>query len=576
MLSDNEGSTTFQYQENDTAMKKILITGGVAGGATAAARIRRLDENAEIILLERGEYISFANCGLPYYIGGSIKKREDLLVTTAEDFSLRYRIDIRPFSEVVAIAPDEKTVDIKEVKTGKIYREHYDRLILSPGAAPLKPAIEGIDDERIFTLRNIPDTDRIKHRVDNLAPRSAVVVGGGFIGLEMAENLAHRGLKVTLVEMADQVMAPLDFEMAHLVHTHLIEKGVDLVLKNGVKRFIPGKDGIGVETSDGRIIECGMVLFAAGVSPENKLAKDAGLDMGERGGIRVNDALLTSDPFIYAVGDAIETRDYITGAPAMIPLAGPANKQGRIAADNVSGRRSTFKGALGTAVAKVFDLTVASTGKNEKSLKSLGIPYKKSYTTSGSNASYYPGAESMSIKLLFSPANGRILGAQIVGGKGVDKRIDVIATAIRGSLSVYDLEELELAYAPPYSSAKDPVNIAGFVAANILKGDMEPIYPEDIAGLDPAAHVLLDLRTPLERRLNGALQNAVNIPIDDLRTKLGDLAKDKTYILYCAVGLRGYIGYRILTQNGFRAKNLSGGMALCGHCGNLLAGKGKA
>lgn len=556
-------------------MKKILITGGVAGGATAAARLRRLDENAEIILLERGEYISFANCGLPYHIGGVIKNRDDLLVTTAEDFSARYRIDIRPFNEVKDVFPSEKTVEILDVHSGKVYRETYDSLILSPGAAPLKPAIDGIDDERIFTLRNIPDTDRIKQLVDSRNPQSAVVVGGGFIGLEMAENLAHRGIKITLVEMAAQVMAPLDFEMAHLVHTHLREKKVGLILNSAVKRFIPQKDRVQVETSDGTVIDCDMVLFAAGVRPENELAQNAGLALGNRGGIHVNDALQTSDPSIYAVGDAIETRDFVTGAPAMIPLAGPANRQGRIAADNIAGRRSTYKGTLGTAVAKVFDLTVASTGSNEKSLKARNIPYKKSYTTSASHATYYPGAEYMNVKLLFSPGSGRVLGAQIVGGKGADKRIDVIATAIKGGMTVYDLEELELAYAPPYSSAKDPVNIAGFVAANILKGDMDVIYPEDIAGLDPSTHVIVDLRTPLERRMNGSLQNAVNIPVDDLRQRLGELDKDKTVILYCAVGLRGYIAYRILTQHGFKARNLSGGMALCGHCGDLLARKKK-
>lgn len=556
-------------------MKKILITGGVAGGATAAARLRRLDENAEIILLERGEYISFANCGLPYHIGGIIKNRADLLVTTAEDFSSRYRIDIRPFSEVKAVFPAEKTVEILDARSGKVYRESYDTLILSPGAAPLRPPIEGIDDERIFTLRNIPDTDRIKQIVDSRNPKSAVVVGGGFIGLEMAENLAHRGLKITLVEMAAQVMAPLDFEMAHLVHAHLRAKKVNLILNSGVKRFIPQKDRVQVETSDGTVIDCDMVLFAAGVRPENELAQNAGLALGERGGIRVSDALQTSDPSIYAVGDAIETRDLVTGAPAMIPLAGPANRQGRIAADNIAGRRSTYKGTLGTAVAKVFDLTVASTGKNEKSLKARNIPFRKSYTNSASHASYYPGAEYMNVKLLFSPGSGRVLGAQIVGGKGADKRIDVLATAIKGGMTVYDLEELELAYAPPYSSAKDPVNIAGFVAANILKGDMDVIYPEDIAGLDATTHVLVDLRTPLEQRQFGLIQNAVNIPIDDLRQRLGELDKGKTYILYCAVGLRGYIAYRILTQLGFKARNLSGGIELCGHCGDLLVRKKK-
>ena len=551
-------------------MKKILIIGGVAGGATAAARIRRLDEHAEIILFERGEYISFANCGLPYYIGGAIKNRDDLLVTTAEDFSLRYRIDIRPFSEVMSIEAAEKHVNVRDVKTGRSYSERYDLLILSPGAAPLKPPIEGIDHERIFSLRNIPDTDRIKHMVDDLDPRSAVIVGGGFIGLEMAENLAHRGLKVTVVEMADQVMTALDLDMAYIVHAHLIAKGVVLELNNGVKRFVAKENGVTVETSKGRSIDCDMVLFSAGVRPESQLAVNAGLSVGDRGGIWVNDAMQTSDPSIYAVGDAIETRDFVTGAPVMIPLAGPANKQGRIAADNVSGRRSTFKGSLGTAVAKVFDLTVAVTGKNEKTLKNLSIPYKKSYTTSGSHASYYPGSETMTIKLLFAPATGKILGAQIVGGKGVDKRVDVIATAMKGALTVYDLEELELAYAPPYSSAKDPVNIAGFVAVNILKGDMETVYPEDMDKLNPETDVILDLRTRVEIRMSGSIKNSVNIPVDDLRNRLDELNPEKTYILYCAVGLRGYIAYRMLVQNGFKARNLSGGFALCGFLQDIM------
>lgn len=546
-------------------MMKVLITGGVAGGATAAARLRRLHEHAEIILIERGEYISFANCGLPYYIGGTIEKRDDLLVTTAEDFSLRYRIDIRPFSEVVTIDRVGKTVEIKNIQDGSTYRESYDKLLLSPGAAPLKPQLPGIDDPRIFTLRNIPDTDGIKSFVDNQKPETAVVVGGGFIGLEMAENLAHRGISVTLVEMAPQVMAPLDFEMAHLVHEHLRQKKVTLELSNGITGF-EDKDGrLAVLTTSGREILCDMVLLSAGVKPENALALQAGLEVGDKGGIKVNDAMQTEDPDIYAVGDAILTRDLITGMEIMTPLAGPANKQGRIAADNVAGRRSTFKGTLGTAIAKVFDLSVAVTGKNEKSLKSLGIPYMKSFTNSGSHASYYPGTEYMTVKLLFSPAGGKVLGAQIVGGKGVDKRVDVIATAIKGGLSVYDLEELELAYAPPYSSAKDPVNMAGFVAANILKGDVHPIYAEDLADLDPETHMLVDLRTPIELKMSGKLPGSVNIPVDDLRDRLDELDKSKTIILYCAVGMRGYLGSRILLQRGFTVKNLNGGFGICGH-----------
>jgi NADPH-dependent 2,4-dienoyl-CoA reductase/sulfur reductase-like enzyme/rhodanese-related sulfurtransferase len=540
----------------------FVITGGVAGGATAAARLRRLDEHATIILLERGEYISFANCGLPYYIGGVIENRADLLVTTAEDFGLRYRIDIRPFSEVTTIDRAARVVSVFDHRCGAFYDLNYDRLILSPGAAPVKPSLPGIDDPRIFTLRTLPDTDRIKAYVDQQKPAHALVVGGGFIGLEMAENLAHRGINVTVIDMADQVMPPLDPDMAHLVHRHLESKQVTLVLCCGVTGFDGKGDRLSVSTSTGRTIVCDMVLMAAGVRPESLLAEKAGLTLGDRGGIRVNDAMQTSDPFIFAVGDAIETRDLVTGLATMTPLAGPANKQGRIAADNVAGRRSTFKGTLGTAVAKVFDLTVASTGKNEKSLRACSIPFMKCHTTSESHASYYPGSESMTIKLLFSPGSGRILGAQIVGGKGVDKRIDVIATAITGGMTVYDLQTLELAYAPPYSSAKDPVNMAGFVASNILKGDMDILYPEDLDGLSPDTHVLVDLRTDEEIRMMGALPGAVTIPVDDLRSRLNQLDRSKTYVLYCAVGVRAYIGCRILMQHGFSAKNLSGGFAL--------------
>ncbi len=540
-------------------MSKLIITGGVAGGATAAARARRLDENAEVVLLERGEYISFANCGLPYYIGGSIKNRDDLLVTTKEDFSLRYNIDIRNFSEVISINRKDKTVEIMDVKTGKINDESYDKLILSPGAEPIRPPVPGIELDNIFTLRNVPDTDRIKSFVDDKKPETAVVVGGGFIGLEMAENLAGMGIKVTIIELADQVMTTLDGDMASMIHAYLFEKKVDLELGNGVTEF--GKKGelLSVKTSSGKIIICDFVIMSAGIKPENRLAVEAGLETGKSGGIIVDDFMKTSDSDIFAVGDVVETKDFISGEQVMIPLAGPANKQGRIAADNASGRTSSFKGTIGTAVAKVFDMTVASTGHSEKSLTSLKIPYVKSYTSSGSHASYYPGSESMNIKLLFSKAKGLVLGAQIIGGKGVDKRIDVIATAIKGKLTVFDLEELELAYAPPYSSAKDPVNIAGFVAGNILKGDVEMVYPEEIPKLDLSENIILDLRTPMELRLSGKIEGSINIPVDDLRTRLDELDKNKTYILYCAIGLRGYIAWRILRLKGFKAKNLSGG-----------------
>ncbi len=540
-------------------MNRILITGGVAGGATAAARARRLDENAEIILFERGEYISFANCGLPYYIGGTIKKRDDLLVTTKEDFMLRYNIDIRNFCEVLSIDRENKKVEIYDITTGNKCYEHYDKLILSPGAEPLLPPVKGIELENIYTLRNVPDTDRIKSFVDEKKPESVVIVGGGFIGLEMAENLLHRGIKVTIVELADQVMTTLDYEMASMIHEYLLEKKIDLKLGNGVTEFGKVKDRISVKTSSGKKIICDFVIMSAGIKPENKLAVEAGLKIGKNGGIIVNDLMQTTDPSVFAVGDAVETKDFISGGPVMLPLAGPANKQGRIAADNASGRTSSFKGTIGTSVVKVLDLTVASTGQSEKILKTNNVPYLKSYTHSGSHASYYPGSEAMTIKLLFSKNNGSVLGSQIIGGKGVDKRIDVIATAIKGRLTVYDLEDLELAYAPPYSSAKDPINIAGFVAVNILKGDVETIYPEELDNLDPSKHILLDLRTAPELKLSGKIDNSICIPVDELRGRVNELDKTKTYILYCAIGLRGYIAWRILYQNGIKAKNLSGG-----------------
>jgi NADPH-dependent 2,4-dienoyl-CoA reductase/sulfur reductase-like enzyme len=452
---------------------KLVIVGGVAGGATAAARARRVSEDAEIIVFERGEYISFANCGLPYYIGNVIKKRDHLLLATPAQFKQRYNIDVRIFSEVVGIDSKEKAVEIKNTTTGEKYWENYDKLILSPGAEPIKPPLEGIDLENVFHLRNVPDSDRIKKIVDERNPQCAVVVGGGFIGLEMAENLTERGVKTTIVEMLDQVMPSLDYEMAALIHDHLESKNVELELENGVKSFSKAGDQILVTTQKEREIECDLVLLSVGIRPANTLAIQADLKIGPTGGIEVDNTMKTSDPDIYAVGDAVEVRDIVSGFPTLTALAGPANKQARIAADNALGRKSIFKGTLGTSVVKVFDMVLASTGANEKFLRKHDIPYLVSYTHSGSHAGYYPGATTTSIKILFSPGTGRVLGAQIVGKKGVDKRIDVLATAIRAKMTVYDLEELELAYAPPYSSAKDPINICGFVAANILKGDME-------------------------------------------------------------------------------------------------------
>ena len=538
---------------------KLLIIGGVAGGATAAARARRLDEHAEIILFERGEHISFANCGLPYYIGEVIKDREDLFVTTPEAFRDRYDIDIRIFSEVVAIDTKNKHIEAKNLKTGEQYKETYDKIILSPGAEPVKPPFRGVDLDGIFNLRTVPDSDRIKAHVDNEKPQSAVIVGGGFIGLEMAENLVLRGVNTTIVEMLDQVMAPLDLEMAAMVHAHLKEKGVACELGQSVQSFSKKGNRIIVSTDKGHDIACDLVILSIGIKPENRLARGAGLQIGERGGIKVDATMRTSDPDIYAVGDAVEIKDFVTGLPTMTALAGPANKQGRIAADNALGRRSIFKGTTGTTVVQVFDLTVASTGATEKVLKQHNIPHLVSHTHSGSHASYYPGAATMAIKLIFSPSSGKILGGQIVGMEGVDKRIDVRATAIRGAMTVYDLEELELAYAPPYSSAKDPVNIAGFVAANILKGDLEVINWNQIGDLDRDRDVLIDLRNTDELDTSGVIKGALHIPLNELRKRLPELDKEMDYIPFCAVGLRSYIGHRILVQNGFRSKGLSGG-----------------
>jgi len=538
---------------------KLLIIGGVAGGATAAARARRLDERAEIILFERGEHISFASCGLPYYIGEVIKKRERLLVTTAEAFRGRYNIDIRIFSEVIAIDTKNKQVEVKNLKAGETYRESYDKIILSPGAEPVRPPFKGIELDNIFNLRNIPDSEHIKAHIDIKRPESAVVVGGGFIGLEMAENLVRRGVKTTIVEILDQVMAPLDYEMAAIVHAHLKKKGIICELGNGVESFSKKEDRIIVSTNKGKDIECDIVILAIGIRPENRLAREAGLEIGKHGGIKVDATMRTSDPDIYAVGDAVEVKDFVTGLPTMTALAGPANKQGRIAADNVLGRKSLFRGTLGSTVVKVLNLTVASTGASEKVLKHNNIPYLVSYTHSGSHASYYPGATMMAIKLVFSPSSGKILGAQIVGMKGVDKRIDVLATAIRGAMTVYDLEELELAYAPPYSSAKDPINIAGFVATNILKGDIENINWDELGDLNWDKNILIDLRNQDELDTAGVIEGTLHVPLNELRQKLPELDKGKRYIPFCAIGLRGYLGHRVLVQNGFQSKNLSGG-----------------
>lgn len=538
---------------------KYLVIGGVAGGATAAARLRRMDENADIILFERGKYVSYANCGLPYYIGGVIAERDKLFVQTVEGFTARFNIDIRPEQEVTAIHPKDKTVEVKNLGTGQTYTESYDKLVLSPGAEPLRPGIEGINSKKIFTLRNVPDTDTIKNYVDQNKPRHAVVVGGGFIGLEMAENLHDLGINIAVVEMANQVMAPLDYSMAAIVHQQLIDKKVDLRLEDGVSRFEETSEGILVHLRSGKQIATDLVILSIGVRPETRLAKEAGLAIGSLGGIAMNDYMQTSDPDIYALGDAVEVINPVTGKPALIPLAGPANKQGRIVADNiVFGNRETYKGTIGTSIAKVFDLTVAAAGANAKLLKREGIAYRSSYTHSASHAGYYPGAVPMSIKILFSPENGKLLGAQIVGFDGVDKRIEMLAQVIQRKGTVYDLTELEQAYAPPYSSAKDPVNMAGYVAENILTKKVEIIGWRDIARLSSET-ILVDVRTTDEYSL-GSIPGAINIPVDELRSRLSELPKNRPIVVTCAVGLRGYLAYRILVQHGYKdVRNLSGG-----------------
>ena len=536
-----------------------LIIGGVAGGATVAARLRRMDEKANIILFERGKYVSYANCGLPYYIGDTINNREKLFVQTAKGFTDRFRIDIRTEQEVTAIRPDKKEVEIKNLSTGETYTETYDKLVLSPGAEPLRPGIEGIGSKKIFTLRNVPDTDTIKNYVNTENPKRAIVVGGGFIGLEMAENLYDLGIQVDVVEMANQVMAPLDFSMAAIVHRQLTDKGVGLHLEDGVSRFEEKDGGVTVHLRSGKQIATDMVLLSIGVRPETKLAKDAGLAIGERGGIAVNDYMQTSDADIYALGDAVEVRHLVTGQPALIPLAGPANKQGRIVADNiVFGNKKKYPGSIGTSIAKVFDLTVAAAGANAKLLQQNNIPYISSYTHGASHAGYYPGAVPLSIKILFAPENGKLLGAQIVGFNGVDKRIEMLAQVIQRGGTVHDLAELEHAYAPPYSSAKDPVNMAGFVAENILNKKSRIIQWRELAEL-PADTIRIDVRTHDEYKL-GTIPGFINIPVDELREHLDELPKEKPIVVTCAVGLRGYLAYRILVQNGFKhVRNLSGG-----------------
>ncbi len=533
--------------------KKVLIVGGVAGGASCAARLRRLDETAEIILFERGEYISYANCGLPYHVGDVIKQRSSLLLVTPEAMGAKYNIDVRTRQEVIAIDRGVKAVTVKKAETGELYTESYDTLVLATGSSPIKPPIPGIDSQRIMTLWTVPDTDRIRNYIKENKVKSAVVVGGGFIGLEMAENLHHAGLNVTLVEALEQVMAPLDFEMAQLLHEHLVQQGVRLQLGDGVASFEEVAEAVSVTLKSGTKIQADLVILSIGVRPNGELAKAAGLDVNARGGVVVNSGMLTSDPDIYAVGDVIEVQDFIDKRTTMIPLAGPANKQGRIAADNIAGGSETYEGTQGTSVAKVFEMTAASTGQNEKTLMKNGLVKGKDYETliiaQNSHASYYPGALSINIKLIFSTDGKKIYGAQIVGGDSVDKRIDTIAVAIRLGGTVRDLKNLELAYAPPFSSAKDPANMAGFVAENILSG--KAVFASWYVDVTASDIVALDVREAAEIEAYG-LPKYQHIPLGELRQRLGELDRDREIVTFCAIGVRSYNAARILMENGFR------------------------
>jgi NADPH-dependent 2,4-dienoyl-CoA reductase/sulfur reductase-like enzyme/rhodanese-related sulfurtransferase len=557
---------------------KVVIVGGVAGGASCAARLRRLDEKAEILMVERGPYVSYANCGLPYHVSGVIPEESSLLVATEAMFRAVFNIDVRTGCEAVAISPKKKTVDLRDVKTGKVTTESYDKLVLSPGAAPIRPPLPGIDLPGIFSVRTVPDARTIRqwmHRGEETKtgmdsytghqvvtkPKRAVVVGGGFIGLEMVENFAHLGLEVTLVEKLHQVMPPLDPEMSRLVERYLVKHGVNLQLGDGVAGFRQAKDGsLEVLTESGKAHPADVVILAIGVRPETALAKAAGLEIGERGGIRVDEHMTTSDPDILAVGDAVEVKDYVTGQWTLIPLAGPANRQGRIAADVIAGRPSRYRGTQGTSICKIFEGEIGQTGPSEKVLRQVGeTDYEKVYLYPNSHAGYYPGAKMMAIKVLFRKKGGRLLGAQLLSEDGVAKRVDAFAMAIQMGATVYDLEEAELTYAPPFGSAKDPVNFAGMAAGNLLRGDM-PIVHWDGTGQG----FLLDVRNPPELEVE-TVPGAVNIPLPQLRGRLGELPRDKEIQVICRSAVRAYYATRILLQNGFKARNISGGMLARSH-----------
>lgn len=552
---------------------KVIIVGGVAGGASCAARLRRMDEKAEILMVERGPYVSYANCGLPYHVGGSIEHESSLLVATEKTFRVQFAIDCRTRCEVIGISSKKKTVELKNHGTGEVTTEKYDKLVLSPGAAPIRPPLPGIDLQGIFSVRTVPDARRIREWLDRgtedqsgmnsytgfqtvTKPKRAVVVGGGFIGLEMVENLIHRGLEVTLIEKLDQVMPPLDPEMARLVERYMVKHGVRLELDDGVAGFQQSADGsLEVLTSSGNRHPADIVILAIGVRPETTLAKMAGIEIGQRGGIRVDEHMRTSDPDIFAVGDAAEVRDFVTGQWTLIPLAGPANRQGRIAADVIAGRDSRFRGTQGTSICKIFEGVIAQTGASEKVLVQLGDKdFEKIYLFPNSHAGYYPGAKMLAIKVLFRKSDGRLLGTQVLGEEGVGKRIDSFAMAIQMGCTVYDLEEAELSYAPQFGSAKDPVNFAGMIAANVLRGDMPLCHWNSVEN-----GFLLDVRNPPELAVE-SVPGALNIPLPQLRARLGELPRDREILLICRSATRAYYATRILLQNGFKARNLSGGM----------------
>lgn len=537
---------------------KLVIVGGVAGGASAAARARRLSEEAQIILIERGPDVSFANCGLPYYVGGEIAQRDKLLVTTPERLRERFNLDVRTRSSVESINRTARTVQVRELTTGKTHEESYDKLILAPGAAPLRPPIPGVDLPGVHTLRNLQDVDRIKERIDH-GIKDVVVVGAGFIGLELVENFARRGISTAVVELQDQVLPPFDREMTTPIVAALQAHGAKVLLGQSAEGFEESPGGVVVRLKSGMRLSAQLVILGVGVRPENKLAVDAGLDVGPRGGIKVNASLQTSDSDIYAVGDAIEVTDFVSGDPTQVPLAGPANRQGRLAADHIFGRAAKYRGTQGTAIVGVFDCVAAMTGASEKALRRANRAYRKIYIHPSHHTGYYPGAEPFTLKLLFDPTTGRVLGAQAVGGAGVDKRIDVLAVAIQAGMTVFDLEEMELAYAPQFGSAKDPVNMAGFVASGLVRGDHPQMDVEALTAM-PAGErpFILDVRTAEEYAL-GHIPGAVNIPVDGLRARVGELPRDRKIAAYCRVGQRGYIATRILMQSGFSVVNVGGG-----------------